>query len=70
MKVGNTTDICWEDPKNKKDRPVNRVSRIKNNSSETSTVKIFLYVQYNIKQFGHEIRSCKSAKMYKQFDHN
>jgi len=42
MKVGHTTDRCWEDPKNEKDRPVNWVSRIKKNLPETSTVEIFL----------------------------
>ena len=42
MKVGHTTDRCWEDPKNEKDRPANWVSRIKKNLPETSTVEIFL----------------------------
>ena len=42
MKVGHTTDKCWEDPKNEKDRPADWVSRIKKNPSEASSVEIFL----------------------------
>ena len=42
MKVGYTTDKCWEDPKNKEDRPANLVSRIKKNTNEASSVEIFL----------------------------
>ena len=40
--AGHTTDKCWEDPKNEKDRPENWVSRIKKNPNEASSVKIFL----------------------------
>ena len=42
MKVGYTTDKCWEDPKNKEDRPAKLVSRIKKNTNEASSVEIFL----------------------------
>jgi hypothetical protein len=40
--AGHTTDKCWEDPKNEKDRPENWVSRIKKNPVESSSVEIFL----------------------------
>ena len=45
MKVGHTTDRYWEDPKNEKDRPVNRVSRIK--KSHLKQVQPKSFFKYN-----------------------
>ena len=39
--AGHTTDKCWKDPKNEKDRPANWVSCIKKNPNEASPVEIF-----------------------------
>jgi hypothetical protein len=45
MQAGHSTENCWEDPKNERNRPANWVSRIKKNPDgppEPSTVEIFL----------------------------
>ena len=42
MLAEHATDKCWEDLKNKKDRPANWVSRIKKSSNEASSLNIFL----------------------------
>ena len=55
--AGHTTDKYWEDPKNEKDRPENWVSRIKKNSGEASSFKIFLFSTIQDKQ-------CWSSKWY------